>query len=168
MDWFTGQLVGNICAEPAFRLNTEPPWPNGQGAPLLRVRLWVRVPLGVIVRPFFATIEPTAKKNTPCGTQTHNLQIRSLTRYSVAPTGRYTYGPRFDAGPFDVQNFGEAQNTKTKMLQEGLEPPTLGLLDPCSTKLSYQSECACPRSGSNQGPSDLQSDALPTELHGRT
>ena len=26
-----------------------------------------------------------------------------------------------------------------KMLQEGLEPPTLGLLDPCSTKLSYQS-----------------------------
>ena len=25
------------------------------------------------------------------------------------------------------------------MLQEGLEPPTLGLLDPCSTKLSYQS-----------------------------
>ena len=28
---------------------------------------------------------------------------------------------------------------KNKMLQEGLEPPTLGLLDPCSTKLSYQS-----------------------------
>ena len=27
------------------------------------------------------------------------------------------------------------------MLQEGLEPPTLGLLDPCSTKLSYQSRC---------------------------
>ena len=26
-----------------------------------------------------------------------------------------------------------------EMLQEGLEPPTLGLLDPCSTKLSYQS-----------------------------
>ena len=25
------------------------------------------------------------------------------------------------------------------MLQEGIEPPTLGLLDPCSTKLSYQS-----------------------------
>ena len=25
------------------------------------------------------------------------------------------------------------------MLQEGLEAPTLGLLDPCSTKLSYQS-----------------------------
>ena len=25
------------------------------------------------------------------------------------------------------------------VLQEGLEPPTLGLLDPCSTKLSYQS-----------------------------
>ena len=29
-------------------------------------------------------------------------------------------------------------------------------------------ELCCPRSGSNQGPSDLQSDALPTELHGRT
>ena len=28
------------------------------------------------------------KKVTPCGTQTHNLQIRSLTRYSIAPTGR--------------------------------------------------------------------------------
>ena len=52
-----------------------------------------------------------------------------------------------------------------KMLQEGLEPPTLGLLDPCSTKLSYQS--SCPRSGSNQGPSDLQSDALPAELKRR-
>ena len=50
-----------------------------------------------------------------------------------------------------------------RMLQEGLEPPTLGLLDPCSTKLSYQSG-ACRHPGSNQGPSDLQSDALPTEL----
>ena len=29
------------------------------------------------------------------------------------------------------------------MLQEGLEPPTLGLLDPCSTKLSYQSVMYC-------------------------
>ncbi len=28
---------------------------------------------------------------------------------------------------------------KRTLLQEGLEPPTLGLLDPCSTKLSYQS-----------------------------
>ena len=34
------------------------------------------------------------------------------------------------------------------MLQEGLEPPTLGLLDSCSTKLSYQSS-AGPHSGSN-------------------
>ena len=32
------------------------------------------------------------------------------------------------------------------MLQEGLEPPTLGLLDPCSTKLSYQS-CILPTLG---------------------
>ena len=53
--------------------------------------------------------------------------------------------------------------TRPPMLQEGLEPPTLGLLDPCSTKLSYQSG-ACLHPGSNQGPSDLQSDALPTEL----
>ena len=29
--------------------------------------------------------------------------------------------------------------TRPPVLQEGLEPPTLGLLDPCSTKLSYQS-----------------------------
>ena len=28
------------------------------------------------------------KRRTPCGTQTHNLQIRSLTRCSIAPTGR--------------------------------------------------------------------------------
>ena len=26
-------------------------------------------------------------KSTPCGIQTRNLQIRSLTRYSIAPTG---------------------------------------------------------------------------------
>ena len=51
------------------------------------------------------------------------------------------------------------------MLQEGLEPPTLGLLDPCSTKLSYQSNTA-PRSGSNQGPAHDQPDAQPTELYG--
>ena len=55
--------------------------------------------------------------------------------------------------------------TKKIMLQEGLEPPTLGLLDPCSTKLSYQSS-AGPPSGSNPGPSHIQSDAQPTELHG--
>ena len=55
--------------------------------------------------------------------------------------------------------------TKKTVLQEGLEPPTLGLLDPCSTKLSYQSSTD-PSSGSNQGPSHIQSDAQPTELHG--
>ena len=32
------------------------------------------------------------------------------------------------------------------MLQEGLQPPTLGLFDPCSTKLSYQS-CILPTLG---------------------
>ena len=55
--------------------------------------------------------------------------------------------------------------TKKTVLQEGLEPPTLGLLDPCSTKLSYQSNTG-PRSGSNHGPSHIQSDVQPTELHG--
>ena len=54
--------------------------------------------------------------------------------------------------------------TKKTVLQEGLEPPTLGLLDPCSTKLSYQSSTG-PHSGSNQRPSHIQSDAQPTELH---
>ena len=38
------------------------------------------------------------------------------------------------------------------MLQEGIEPPTLGLLDPCSTKLSYQSKRATTRDRSG----DLQ------------
>ena len=41
-------------------------------------------------------------------------------------------------GPMIEKN----KKKKTKMLQEGLEPPTLGLLDPCSTKLSYQSGAA--------------------------
>ena len=49
----------------------------------------------------------------------------------------------------------EKQNRKQKkacVLQEGLEPPTLGLLDPCSTKLSYQSKRATTRDRSG----DLQ------------
>ena len=33
------------------------------------------------------------KMHTPCGTQTHSLQIRSLTRYSIAPTGRLLLKP---------------------------------------------------------------------------
>ena len=74
-----------------------PPWPNGQGAPLLRVRLWVRVPLGVKFCFYLSCVQagrqtafPKKKKKkfTPCGIQTHNLQIRSLTRCSVAPTGQ--------------------------------------------------------------------------------
>ena len=58
----------------------------------------------------------------------------------------------------------QPKNQKT-VLQEGLEPPTLGLLDPCSTKLSYQSSTG-PRPESNLGPSHFQSDVQPTELHG--
>ena len=49
----------------------------------------------------------------------------------------------------------------------GTRTPDPGLIRP----MLYQTELpelCCPRSGSNQGPSDLQSDALPTELHGRT
>ena len=88
--WFRARLVGRSLAELLCQLNIKPPWPNGQGAPLLRVRLWVRVPLGVLKHFFFqpSRIHLRQKNNTPCGTQTHNLQIRSLTRYSVAPTGR--------------------------------------------------------------------------------
>ena len=133
--WLVPLCTVCICSERMLRLGTKPPWPNGQGAPLLRVRLWVRVPLGVIVRPFFATIEPSAKKNTPCGTQTHNLQIRSLTRYSVAPTGRNTYGPRFDAGPFGAQTFEEAKH-KNKTAPGGTRTPDPGLIRP----MLYQTE----------------------------
>ena len=32
-------------------------------------------------------------KSTPYGIQTHNLQIRSLTRCSIAPTGRINFKP---------------------------------------------------------------------------
>ena len=87
--WFRARLVGRSLAELLCQLNIKPPWPNGQGAPLLRVRLWVRVPLGVLKHFFFqpSRIHLRQKNNTPCGTQTHNLQIRSLTRCSVAPTG---------------------------------------------------------------------------------
>ena len=51
------------------------------------------------------------------------------------------------------------------MLQEGLESPTLGLLDQYSPKLSCQSTTAS-RSGSNQRPSQARSDVQPTELYG--
>merc|ERR1712212_1210295 len=84
--------MGDSCVELRCRQHCEPPWPNGQGAPLLRVRLGVRVPLGVTI--FFRELVAVTKKNTPCGTQTHNLQIRSLTRCSVAPTGRARNRPR--------------------------------------------------------------------------
>ena len=96
------RLVGRSLAELLCQLNIKPPWPNGQGAPLLRVRLWVRVPLGVLKHFFF---QPSRnhlrqKNNTPCGTQTHNLQIRSLTRCSVAPTGPVCFGPRLTKDHF--------------------------------------------------------------------
>ena len=54
---------------------------------------------------------------------------------------------------------------KDAMRQGELQTPTLCFLEPCSIKLGYKIEL-CPCSGLNQGPSDLQSDALPTELHG--
>ena len=135
--WFRARLVGRSLAELLCQLNIKPPWPNGQGAPLLRVRLWVRVPLGVLKHFFF---QPSRnhlrqKNNTPCGTQTHNLQIRSLTRCSVAPTGHASDETKCVRYYFFWYRLG----LEKKMLQEGLEPPTLGLLDPCSTKLSYQS-----------------------------
>ena len=135
--WFRARLVGRSLAELLCQLNIKPPWPNGQGAPLLRVRLWVRVPLGVLKHFFF---QPSRnhlrqKNNTPCGTQTHNLQIRSLTRCSVAPTGH----ARGETKCVRYYFFWYRLGLEKKMLQEGLEPPTLGLLDPCSTKLSYQS-----------------------------
>ena len=56
---------------------------------------------------------------------------------------------------------------KDAMRQRELQTPTLCFLKPCSIKLGYKIEL-CPLSGLNQGPSNLQSDALPTELHGRT
>ena len=100
--WFRARLVGRSLAELLCQLNIKPPWPNGQGAPLLRVRLWVRVPLGVLKHFFF---QPSRnhlrqKNNTPCGTQTHNLQIRSLTRCSIAPTGPVWKSPRANKDHF--------------------------------------------------------------------
>ena len=48
--------------------------------------------------------------------------------------------PRLELGSKDSESLVMTNyTTGPRMLQEGLEPPTLGLLDPCSTKLSYQS-----------------------------
>ena len=52
--WFRTRLVGRSLAELFCQLNIKPPWPNGQGAPLLRVRLWVRVPPGVNLDVLFS------------------------------------------------------------------------------------------------------------------
>ena len=46
-------VLRRSARHPAPPTNVGPPWPNGQGAPLLRVRLWVRVPLGVAKKYFF-------------------------------------------------------------------------------------------------------------------
>ena len=137
---------GRVPKDPSVSYSVGPPWPNGQGAPLLRVRLWVRVPLGVTkifcVFKFYFCRGKT-KITTPCGIQTHNLQIRSLTRCSIAPTGQAVGSE--ETAPFRLCAFLSQKKVKS-MLQEGLEPPTLGLLDPCSTKLSYQS-CTVPTLG---------------------
>merc|ERR1712121_8824 len=46
-------------------------------------------PTGDGEKIFFSTAGPKrAKSTTPCVIQIHNLQIRSLTRCSVAPTGQ--------------------------------------------------------------------------------
>ena len=110
------RLVGRSLAELLCQLNIKPPWPNGQGAPLLRVRLWVRVPLGVLKHFFFqpSRIHLRQKNNTPCGTQTHNLQIRSLTRCSIAPTGPERKGPRANKDHFDF--IGDTTNQPMKKL----------------------------------------------------
>ena len=43
------KVPGSIPGGGTFGIKSqlEPPWPNGYGATLLSVRLWVRVPLGV-------------------------------------------------------------------------------------------------------------------------
>ena len=51
--------------KPAPPTNVGPPWPNGQGAPLLSVRLWVRVPLGVAKKYFFSRGPKTGQKYYP-------------------------------------------------------------------------------------------------------
>merc|ERR1712121_401069 len=111
------------------------------------------------------------------GIQTHNLQIRSLTRCSVAPTGQSLSQTSVSALGFFILFFFDsaaaAQPIKKINKKDGAyapggtRTPDPGLIRP----MLYQTELpelCCPRSGSNQGPSDLQSDALPTKLHGRT
>ena len=140
-------------------------------------------PTGGGEKIFFSTAGPKrAKSTTPCGIQTHNLQIRSLTRCSVAPTGQplgQTSVPAlgfhffFCLAPTARRCAAHNAPDKNKIKNDGAyapggtRTPDPGLIRP----MLYQTELpelCCPRSGSNQGPSDLQSDALPTELHGRT
>ena len=58
-----GSSVNPPVSKPAYC--HKPPWPNGQGAPLLRVRLWVRVPLGVAKKYFFSRGPKTGQKYYP-------------------------------------------------------------------------------------------------------
>ena len=156
-------MRSSCAGDRALPAAVGPPWPNGQGAPLLRVRLWVRVPLGVEVEKnlFFWPQNSRRKSTTPCGIQTHNLQIRSLTRCSIAPTGQHL-------GRAWLPGLGFCLEVKNGMhAPGGTRTPDPGLIRP----MLYQTELPelrCPRSGSNQGPSALQSDALPTELHGHS
>ena len=124
--------------------------------------MWVRVPLGVKI--FFRELVAVTKKNTPCGTQTHNLQIRSLTRCSVAPTGHASGETKCVRSNF----FFAPSCFEKKNAPGGTRTPDPGLIRPMLYQTELPELVQCPRSGSNQGPSDLQSDALPTELHGRT
>merc|ERR1712073_140935 len=101
------------------------------------------------------------------------------TRCSIAPTGQPLSQTSVPALVFffffDIaaaaRRFGTTKQSKNKnngaYAPGGTRTPDPGLIRPMLYQIELPELC-CPRSGSNQGPSDLQSVALPTELHGRT
>ena len=68
------------------------------------------------------------RRCTPCGTQTHNLQIRSLTRCSIAPTGRGEVDEhkRHRAADTEISFFVREQNKKSRAEKKNNNIPRVG------------------------------------------
>ena len=62
------------------------------------------------------------KVHTPCGTQTRNLQIRSLTRYSIAPTGLAAEQTQLTREPVTGECAVRGGKKKIYQVLPGLEP----------------------------------------------
>ena len=108
-----------------------------------------RIPAGTQQSAIFLfAAKKTNPGATPDGIRTRNPQIRSLMRcplrhgcpspkVRIVPQTKSPHRPTLNSA-VTPQNFNGLLG-QGGLLEKGLEPPTLGLLDPCSTKLSYPS-----------------------------